>query len=155
MAFAENVFNTIILNVPQRIKELSFLISDIVGGYLFINSTGKMELDRAILIPTVPVTNSGCLTFYYHIHGEAVGELSVISTGTPQPLLTINGNHGNRWRLAQAEIQRGQVRNYMAGMLKTILKIYSLFIYFCFFLTYFGMYTDVRMNVFLNKNINN
>ena len=128
MAFAENVFNTIILNVPQRIKELTFLISDIVGGYLFINSTGKMELDRAILIPTVPVTNSGCLTFYYHMHGEAVGELSVISTGTPQLLLTINGNHGNKWRLAQAEIQRGQVRNYMAGMFNIF--TFYLFLFF-------------------------
>ena len=68
-----------------------------------INSSGKVEFDRAILVSLTKVERKGCLTFYYHMYGETMGELRVTSSEA-RLLLVIKGNQGNKWRLAQIEV---------------------------------------------------
>ena len=59
-------------------------------------------------LETPPLRYRGriCLQMYYHMYGEHVGSLSVItsSRGTGQPWLVISGDQGNQWLNVSTDI---------------------------------------------------
>jgi hypothetical protein len=73
------------------------------------SSNPRVQGDKARLsTPQYPPTNSMCLTFWYHMYGSDIGSLNVyISTYNKlnSPILTLQGNKGNSWNIAQTTVQ--------------------------------------------------
>ena len=56
--------------------------------------------DYAVLSsPEYPFRGYTCVTFYYHMYGAAIGNLTVTLNG--RPLFSRSGNQGNGWFKAQ------------------------------------------------------
>ena len=68
-----------------------------MGVYLMVNNSApNKEGDKALLVsPTnIPANTESCFSFWYHMFGEDVGNLtvSVQSSGTTQPVWHTTGN---------------------------------------------------------------
>lgn len=82
----------------------------ISGHYMYIESSApRVQGDKARLTtPQLPPTNNKCLTFWYHMYGSDIGTLNVyVSTYNKlaSPLITLQGDKGNKWKIAQTTIQ--------------------------------------------------
>lgn len=87
----------------------------IIGFYMYIESSSKVENDTARLVsPIFPsnLSQSGCFVFYYHMYGRTTGTLRVLVYPESLNLSTIvnstrlrqrytmfekSGNQGNIW----------------------------------------------------------
>nr|KAG5689549.1 hypothetical protein BaRGS_022052 [Batillaria attramentaria] len=53
-------------------------------------------------------TNSGCVSFWYHMYGSGMGTLNVYAASSPnslgQPIWTLSGNQGNKWFKTQVRL---------------------------------------------------
>ena len=70
--------------------------------------------DTSLLIsPTVTLSQTHCLSFYYHMYGSTTGTLSVyrqFSKTVRHLLWRRTGNQGNMWRQGKVDIGSGQVK---------------------------------------------
>ena len=73
-----------------------------VGYYMYIEaSSPRQPGDYAVLSsPEYPFRGITCVTFYYHMYGTTIGNLTVTLSG--RTLFTRSGNQGNAWLKAQA-----------------------------------------------------
>ena len=73
------------------------------GRYLYLDaSEGTSGKVAEILSQQYPKTPGHCLTFWYHMHGDNVGKLSVVHKGVV--VWHTKGNHGDHWRLGSVTI---------------------------------------------------
>ncbi|CAH1772368.1 unnamed protein product [Owenia fusiformis] len=78
------------------------------GHYLYIESSDTKRGDQAVVLsPYYNRTTRTCLQFYYHMHGNDIGQLRVHVHFPPMSLWYLKGNHGNRWRLGQITLDPG------------------------------------------------
>ena len=67
-------------------------------------SSPRGKGDNAKLVLSVPGYGElACLTFYYHMYGEAMGSLIVLSGNTA--VFSASGDQGNYWRRATRTIR--------------------------------------------------
>jgi len=74
------------------------------GLYMFIEPFEWYEGANAKL--EISVSGNGelsCLKFYYHMYGDTMGTLTVLSGS--EVVFNASGNHGNRWIKAERTIQ--------------------------------------------------
>ncbi|XP_067035363.1 MAM and LDL-receptor class A domain-containing protein 1-like [Acropora muricata] len=71
------------------------------GYYMYIETSLPRQLgDYAVLSsPEYPFRGYTCVTFYYHMYGATIGNLTVTLNG--RTIFSISGNQGNRWLKAQ------------------------------------------------------
>ena len=71
----------------------------------------RVEGDNAKL--EISVSGNGelsCLEFYYHMHGETMGTLTVFSGS--EVVFNASGNHGNHWIKAERNIQLDSIVSF-------------------------------------------
>ena len=68
---------------------------------MYIETSLPRQLgDYAVLSsPEYPFRGYTCVTFYYHMYGATIGNLTVTLNG--RTIFSISGNQGNRWLKAQ------------------------------------------------------
>ncbi|XP_015761869.1 PREDICTED: MAM and LDL-receptor class A domain-containing protein 1-like isoform X4 [Acropora digitifera] len=73
------------------------------GYYMYIEASLPRQLgDYAVLSsPEYPFRGITCVTFYYHMYGATIGNLTVTLTGRLGILFSRSGNQGNAWLKAQ------------------------------------------------------
>ncbi|XP_068709846.1 MAM and LDL-receptor class A domain-containing protein 1-like isoform X3 [Montipora foliosa] len=83
------------------------------GYYMYIEaSSPRVQGDYAVLSsPALLSTGNTCITFYYHMYGSGMGNLTVNVNG--RVLFRKSGNQGDRWIVAKFD-------NYIVGMYKVV-----------------------------------
>ena len=70
---------------------------------MYIEVTPRRQGDNAKLQVSVPRNGAaGCLVFFYHMYGDAIGTLNVYSGN--QLVFSVSGNQGNYWIQARKTI---------------------------------------------------
>ena len=73
-------------------------------------SSPRVQGDYAVLSsPALLSTGNTCITFYYHMYGSGMGNLTVNVNG--RVLFRKSGNQGDRWIVAKFD-------NYIVGVYK-------------------------------------
>nr|XP_058941978.1 CUB and peptidase domain-containing protein 2-like isoform X2 [Pocillopora verrucosa] len=75
------------------------------GSYMYIEtSSPRLNREAAHLVsPQISATDGNCLSFYFHMFGLNIRELSVYTqsiSGSRHPLWRLNGDHGEAWHNA-------------------------------------------------------
>ena len=72
-----------------------------VGYYMYIEASFPRQLgdDAVLSSPAFPFRGLTCVTFYYHMYGAAMGNLTMTVNG--RTLFSKSGNQGNAWLKAQ------------------------------------------------------
>ncbi|XP_041944947.1 MAM and LDL-receptor class A domain-containing protein 2 isoform X2 [Alosa sapidissima] len=81
-----------------------------LGWYMAVEANDGEHNSYAVLqSPAMEQASADCtLQFYYHMHGEGIGELRVLLQEGSRltPLLQISGNHGDEWQQAELGVGR-------------------------------------------------
>ncbi|XP_023933562.1 MAM and LDL-receptor class A domain-containing protein 1 [Lingula anatina] len=81
------------------------------GYYVYTEASGSSNNDKAELTsPNLAVLSSigGCMVFYYHMYGSAMGSLRVHTTSDlTNALWSKDGDQGNFWHRAEVDIPPG------------------------------------------------
>ncbi|XP_062407771.1 MAM and LDL-receptor class A domain-containing protein 1 [Sardina pilchardus] len=81
-----------------------------LGWYMAVEANDGEHNSYAVLqSPAMEQASAACtLQFYYHMHGEGIGELRVLLQEGSRltPLLQISGNHGDEWQQAELGVGR-------------------------------------------------
>ncbi|CAF0847412.1 unnamed protein product, partial [Rotaria sordida] len=81
------------------------------GMYLYIEASSTfIAAAKAWLISEHYDSGTYCLVFWYHLNGLDIGALNVytrIGTSAPQLEWTLNGNHGDLWRMGAINVNMG------------------------------------------------
>lgn len=82
-----------------------------VGHYVYIEANGHRQGAKARLIaPSYSGRSSTCFQFYYNMHGQHIGTLSVYkktSRGLGTPIWSLSGEQGTGWQFGQVSIRGG------------------------------------------------
>ncbi|CAF0741635.1 unnamed protein product, partial [Brachionus calyciflorus] len=90
------------------------------GYYIYLETSGVKKGDAARIlsqpINSTLVKNIHCLSFYYHLYGETIGELNIkILTPvglTTEPIWKRTEQHGNLWLKGHVNLQSQNVPEY-------------------------------------------
>ncbi|XP_078334103.1 MAM and LDL-receptor class A domain-containing protein 1-like [Crassostrea virginica] len=81
------------------------------GHYVYIEANGHRQGAKARLIaPSYSGRSSTCFQFYYNMHGQQIGTLSVYkktSRGLGSPIWSLSGDQGTGWQFGQVSIRSG------------------------------------------------
>uniref|UniRef100_K1QMS6 MAM domain-containing protein n=1 Tax=Magallana gigas TaxID=29159 RepID=K1QMS6_MAGGI len=81
------------------------------GHYVYIEANGHRQGAKARLIaPSYSGRSSTCFQFYYNMHGQHIGTLSVYkktSRGLGTPIWSLSGEQGTGWQFGQVSIRGG------------------------------------------------
>ncbi|KAJ8050465.1 MAM and LDL-receptor class A domain-containing protein 2 [Holothuria leucospilota] len=82
------------------------------GYYMYVEASGRPIGDKAWFVSDrIPPTGGRCLNMWYHMFGEAVGDLNIyqeeINSVSPKLLRSVSGNQGNVWLNAKINLQSG------------------------------------------------
>ena len=82
------------------------------GKYIYIETSYPRETnDKAVLRFNGYTGGSACLSFYYHMFGDGIGQLNVYLGN--REVFQKSGSQGNQWRKAEVPINgQGDVRSY-------------------------------------------
>lgn len=84
------------------------------GHYLFVETSGISAGEKAkLLSQTFPATGGRCLTFWYHMYGEGMGELNVYIkpvTGSLRKVWSLSGDQGDQWKMAQVTLNSSSLK---------------------------------------------
>ena len=73
-----------------------------------METSGVAEGAKAKLLSrTFPATGGRCLTFWYHMYGEGMGQLNVYIkpvTGSLRNVWSLSGDQGDEWKMAQVTL---------------------------------------------------
>lgn len=80
-----------------------------LGSYVYIEASSPRRPGQKarLFSPSQPATTGACATFFYHMYGADMGILNVytrIGNAIGSPILSTNGNHGNKWLKAQVTV---------------------------------------------------
>ena len=82
-----------------------------LGHYVYIEANGHRQGAKARLIaPSYSGRSSTCFQFYYNMHGQQIGTLSVYkktARGLGSPIWSLSGDQGTGWQFGQVSIRGG------------------------------------------------
>lgn len=84
------------------------------GHYIYVETSGIRAGEKAkLLSQTFPATKGRCLTFWYHMYGEGMGELNVYIkpvTGSLNKVWSLSGNQGDEWKMARVTLTSNSLK---------------------------------------------
>ena len=85
-----------------------------LGHYIYVETSGIRAGEKAkLLSQTFPATKGRCLTFWYHMYGEGMGELNVYIkpvTGSLNKVWSLSGNQGDEWKMARVTLTSNSLK---------------------------------------------
>ena len=88
------------------------------GKYVYIEtSSPRVTNDKAVLRFNGYTGGSACLSFYYHMFGDSIGQVNVYLGN--RKVFQKSGSQGNQWKKAEMPINgQGDVRSYFFSALR-------------------------------------